>query len=64
LCVLKGHADWGVFAALDTAGQLTFGGTVNVCGRIGICPLCPGGCKEVGIRGVLNDGGMTYFVRY
>jgi hypothetical protein len=62
--VLNGHADWAVFAVLDTSGQLTVGGTANVCGRLGICPVCVKGCKGVTIKGVINTGGIDYFVDF
>jgi hypothetical protein len=63
-CALYGHADWASFLALDTAGQLTVGGSAKVCGKVGICPVCARGCKEVVIKGVINDGGIDYFVDY
>jgi hypothetical protein len=62
LCVLSAHVDWALFAVLDTAGQLTIGGAANVCGKIGICPVCVKGCKGVTIKGVVNDGGIDYFI--
>jgi hypothetical protein len=64
LYVLEGSTSWAVFVILDTAGQLTVGGSAEVCGRIGVCPLCAKGCKEVRVKGVINDGGIDYFIDY
>ena len=61
---MEGSADWAVFVVLDTAGQLTVGGSADVCGRVGICPVCEEGCKGVTIKGVINDGGIDYFIDY
>jgi hypothetical protein len=62
LCVLSAHVDWAVFIVIDTSGQLTVGGSANVCGKIGICPVCVKGCKGVTVKGVVNDGGIDYFI--
>jgi hypothetical protein len=64
LYVLEGSASWAVFVIVDTSGQLTLGGSAEVCGRIGICPVCEEGCKSVSIKGVINDGGIDYFIDY
>jgi hypothetical protein len=64
LYVLEGSADWAVFVVLDTSGQLTVGGSADVCGRLGICPFCVKGCKGVTIKGVINDNGIDYFIDY
>jgi hypothetical protein len=64
LCVLSGHVDWALFIVVDTSGQLTIGGSAQVCGEIGVCPVCAEGCKSVTIKGVLNDGGIDYFIDY
>jgi len=64
LGVLEGSAGWTVFVVLDTANQLTIGGSAEVCGRLGVCPFCVKGCKDVTIKGVINDGGIDYFIDY
>jgi hypothetical protein len=62
LCLARVHADWELFAALDTADQLVFGGSANACVKVGICPLCAHTCGKVTIKGVFKDGGIDYFV--
>ena len=64
LCVLSGHADWSEFISLSGTGQLTVGGSANVCGSIGPCPFCLSGCKGVAVKGVLTTGGIDYFIDY
>ena len=64
LFALGGHADWAEFMALNSAGQLTVGGKAKVCGSAGPCPLCVKACKGVTITGVLNEGGVDYFLDY
>ncbi len=64
LYVLEGSAGWTVFVVLDTANQLTVGGSAQVCGRIGVCPFCVEGCKEVKVTGVIKDNGIDYFIDY
>lgn len=49
---------------LDSAGELIVAGEANVCGRIGICPLCKEACAGISIKGVLNDGGIDYFIDF
>ena len=63
LCVLHGHIKYSVFLSVS-GSELVFGGSGNVCGRIGVCPFCEEGCVGITIKGVLNDGGVDYFVDY
>ncbi len=62
--VLSGSADWSVFMALDSDAQLTLGGSAQVCGSIGPCPLCEQGCTGVTVKGVVNTGGINYYIDY
>ncbi|HHY84463.1 MAG TPA: hypothetical protein GYA07_02840 [Verrucomicrobia bacterium] len=64
LYVLGGHVDWAMAMVLDSAGELIVAGEANVCGRIGICPLCKEACAGISIKGVLNDGGIDYFIDF
>lgn len=64
LCLLSGHADWAEFLALDTSGQLTVGGSANVCGSVGPCPFCVSGCKGVTVKGIVSTHGIDYHVDY
>jgi len=64
LCVLSGHADWSEFLSVSGTGQLLVGGSANVCGSIGPCPFCISGCKGITVKGVLNTGGINYYIDY
>ncbi len=64
LCVMSGELDVAQFLALDTSGSLTLGGSANVCGSVGPCPVCVSGCKGVTITGVISTHGIDYFVNY
>ncbi len=64
LCMVSGHVDWAAFGALEQNGpiddpdsyKLTIGGSANVCGSIGICPICYDGCKRLTITGTAKRG--------
>jgi hypothetical protein len=64
LYIIGGHVDWALFVILDSAGELSITGEANVCGEIGICPFCEEACAGIAIKGVLNDGGIDYFIDY
>ena len=68
LCVLSGHLDFSLGASATyvypTGYELDVTGSANVCGKIGICPVCEEGCKGITIRGVVKDGGIDYFIDY
>src|SRR5262249_40197137 len=64
ICLLSGELDIAQFLALDTSGALTIGGSANVCGSCGPCPLCASGCTGVTIKGVLSTHGIDYYVDY
>jgi hypothetical protein len=72
LCLLSGHVDWASFSSLKSTippvippvFELVMGGSANVCGSIGICPFCVEGCKGITIKGVVNNGGIDYFLDY
>ncbi len=72
LCLLSGHVDWASFSSLKSTippvippvFELVMGGSANVCGSIGICPFCVQACKGITITGVVNNGGIDYFLDY
>ncbi len=63
LCVLGGSVNWTLFASIS-GQELVLGGGAEVCGKIGICPFCAEGCAGFTVKGVLNDGGVDYFLDY
>jgi hypothetical protein len=63
LCVIGGHIDYG--AAIQASGsELSFTGSANVCAKVGVCPFCLEKCAGITIKGVVNDGGVDYFVDF
>lgn len=63
LCVLGGSVNWTLFASIS-GRELVLGGGAEVCGKIGVCPFCVEGCAGFTVKGVLNDGGVDYFLDY
>ena len=63
LCILGAHVDYGPFLKVSGT-ELSFGGTAHVCGKLGVCPFCVEGCADLTIKGVVNDGGIDYFVDF
>jgi hypothetical protein len=74
LCLISGHVDWASFSSLKVKEtippvvpplfELVMGGSAKVCGEVGICPFCLEGCKSITIKGVVNNGGIDYFLDY
>lgn len=63
LCIVSGHVDYG--AAIQASGsELSFTGSANVCVKLGVCPFCTHPCAGITIKGVINDGGVDYFVDF
>ena len=74
LCLISGHMDWASFSSLKEkvtfppsippVFELVMGGSANVCGKVGVCPFCVRACKGITITGVVNNGGIDYFLDY
>jgi len=72
LCLISGRMDWASFSSLKETlppsippvFELVMGGSANVCGKVGVCPFCVRACKGITITGVVNNGGIDYFLDY
>jgi hypothetical protein len=60
--VLGGHVDWSAALQVDSGPpeKITIAGEANVCGEVGICPLCAKACRGIRITGDFKPGGVIY----
>jgi uncharacterized membrane protein len=65
LCVVGGSVNWAEFIRVDTAiPSFTVGGSAEVCGEIGYCPVCRHPCFDISISGTLTPGGVDYNIDF
>jgi hypothetical protein len=47
-----------------SASELLVGAAADLCVELGYCPFCVGVCVGVTVKGVVNDGGIDYFLDF
>jgi hypothetical protein len=63
LCVLGGHIEYNAMLQAS-ASELSLTGNAEACVELGVCPLCEDFCASITVKGVVNDGGIDYFVDF
>jgi hypothetical protein len=63
ICLLHGELKFTSFIRVS-ASELLVGAEADLCVELGYCPFCVGVCVGVTIKGVVNDGGIDYFMDF
>lgn len=63
-CVLEGHADWGAFFEVSSAGRLTLGGSIYIEGGINLGLFEAKDGVRLELSGTVDDGGIDYEIDF
>jgi hypothetical protein len=64
-CLLSGHLDWAEMMRVTISPpSATIGGSADLCGKVGYCPICVHKCFGVSISGTISKTGIDYHLDY